>query len=133
MLSSLWFSAWAGSILTVPFMMLGFPGDESIADKCRFTNYTLRHQLCNFVAVIDTATLRHLAGAGAIAHVTAKGIPGGFVLTVQIGLEETLLQAQRGGARRFRRLDALASYVRELGLGKFEVDLAAWHPETDAL
>jgi len=33
---------------------------------------------------------------------------------------------QRGGARIFKRLDALAAYVRRLGLSRFNIDLRQW-------
>ena len=41
------------------------------------------------------------------------------------GLNERLpkAKAQRGGARRFKRSDALAGYLKELGAEKFEVEV----------
>ena len=56
----------------------------------------------------------------------AKGVPGGFVLAMREGLDEQLLEAQRGHARRFRRLEAVASYLKDLGAHEFAVELDQW-------
>ncbi|MDE2400184.1 MAG: hypothetical protein KGL90_00775 [Burkholderiales bacterium] len=42
------------------------------------------------------------------------------------GLDEQLLEAQRGHARKFKRLEALASFLKGLGAQNFEVDLTQW-------
>lgn len=76
--------------------------------------------------MITTPVLRQLAAAGATTQLSAKGVPGGFVLAIRVGLEEQLLEAQRGGVRKFRRLDALSRYVRALGLSSFDVQMTGW-------
>lgn len=80
----------------------------------------LTHQ----IDMIDTPVLRHLARAGKLDELVAKAVPGGFVLVVRNGLEEEILRAQRGGARTFKRLDAVSSYLAELGVTRFCVDLS---------
>lgn len=42
-------------------------------------------------------------------------------------MEEAPVRAYRGQARVFKRLDAVARYVKDLGLDRFEVEMAAWH------
>lgn len=59
----------------------------------------------------------------------AKGVPGGFVLAMREGLDEQLLEAQRGHARKFRRLEAVASYLKEQGARDFLVELEQWAPK----
>jgi len=76
--------------------------------------------------VIDTQLLRQLLRAGKAGDLVAKGVPGGFMLAMREGLDEQLLEAQRGHARRFKRLDAVASYLKELGAQDFAVELGQW-------
>jgi hypothetical protein len=71
-----------------------------------------------------TTVLRQLIAAGAVSRVTFRATSGGYILCVRIGLDEQILEAQRGGARIFRTLDAGARFIHGLGLGLFETDLA---------
>ena len=77
-------------------------------------------------SMIDTRLLRQLVHAGKAPTLVAKGVPGGFVLALREGLDEQLLEAQRGHARRFKRLEAVASYLKGLGARGFEVELEQW-------
>jgi hypothetical protein len=77
--------------------------------------------------LISTPVLRGLQAAGALTKVVIKGVPGGFVVTVTLGMEEQILQAQRGGARTFKRLDVAAAFLRRLGIFRFEVDSERWN------
>lgn len=74
----------------------------------------------------DTSVLRQLVRTGKAGELVAKGVPGGFVLAMRDGLDEQLLRAQRGGPRRFKRLEALANYLHNLGARRFEVELGQW-------
>lgn len=76
--------------------------------------------------VIDTPVLRQLIRAGKAGTLVAKGVPGGFVLALREGLDEQLLEAQRGHARKFKRLEAVASYLKNLGAQEFAVELDQW-------
>ena len=71
----------------------------------------------------STSLLKGLAAAGAISAMTARAVPDGFLLIVRVGLDTAPVKAYRGQARIFKKLDAVARYVRELGLVRFEVDL----------
>lgn len=84
--------------------------------------------LTSHCVVIDTPLLRQLLRAGKAGSLVAKGVPGGFVLAMREGLDEQLLEAQRGHARRFKRLEAVASYLKELGAHDFAVELGQWTP-----
>lgn len=89
-----------------------------------FTTSLLIHRYI----VIDTPLLRQLLRSGKAGELVAKGVPGGFVLAMREGLDEQLLEAQRGHARRFKRLEAVASYLKELGAHDFAVELSQWTP-----
>jgi hypothetical protein len=76
--------------------------------------------------MFDTPLLRQLIRSGKTGELVARGVPGGFVLMMRDGLTEDLLEAQRGGARKFKHLDALASYLQSLGASEFRVELGHW-------
>lgn len=76
--------------------------------------------------MFDTALLRQLARSGKAGQLIAKGVPGGFVLAMREGLEDQLLEAQRGHARKFKRLEAVASFLQPLGVQEFTVELGQW-------
>lgn len=79
--------------------------------------------------MLDTPLLRQLLRAGKAGALVAKGVPGGFVLAMREGLDEQLLEAQRGHARKFKRLEAVASYLKEQGARDFVVELEQWGPK----
>lgn len=79
---------------------------------------------------LDTPLLRQLLHTGRAGELVAKGVPGGFVLMMRDGISEQLLAAQRGGARKFKRLDALASYLASIGGRAFAVELGQWAPRS---
>ena len=70
--------------------------------------------------------LEELVAAGAVRSLTARGVPGGFVLVVRTEGGERVLAAQRGPSRVFRRLDAVARFLRKLGLYSFAVEVSKW-------
>lgn len=74
---------------------------------------------------IDTPKLKVLADAGAITYVSARGVPGGFVLVVKIGQSERMVRAQnRTNARVFATMDGIVSYCSAARIRRIEVDLA---------
>ena len=75
---------------------------------------------------INHATLEQLVDAGAVRSATAVGVHGGWSVLVRYGVAERRLAAQRGGIRTWRKLDAVAAYLRGLGLPRFDVDAAGF-------
>jgi hypothetical protein len=73
---------------------------------------------------INHTTLEQLIEANAVRSTTVVGVQGGWSVLVRYGMAERRLAAQRGGVRTWRRLDAVAGYLRGLGLAQFEVDAA---------
>ena len=80
---------------------------------------------------IDHTTLSRLVEAGAVraAHVVAQA--GGWAVLIKYGLHERPLAVRRSReVRLFKRFETLVSYLKELGLAKFDVDAAAYDPTT---
>ena len=84
--------------------------------------------MVNFV--LDTSLLRQLIHLGKAGVLVARGVPGGFVLAMRDGLDEQFLEAQRGHARKFKRLESVASYLKDLGAREFAVELEQWAPKS---
>lgn len=79
---------------------------------------------------IDHATLSRLVEAGAVqgAHIVGQG--GGWSVVVQCGLTERSLAAQRSRqVRLFRKFETLVSYLKGVGIARFEVDAAQFDPD----
>jgi hypothetical protein len=73
---------------------------------------------------INHTTLEQLIESNAVRSTTVVGVQGGWSVLVRYGTAERRLAAQRGGVRTWRRLDAVAGYLRGVGLARFEVDVA---------
>lgn len=82
--------------------------------------------MINQYVSIDAKLLRQLLQAGKAGRLVARGIPGGFILSMTEGLGDQVLEAQRGHPRKFKRLDAVASFLQGIGGSEFHVDLAQW-------
>lgn len=76
---------------------------------------------------IDHATLSRLVEAGAVRGAHVVGQEGGWAVMVRYGMAERALAAQRSRhVRLFKRMETLVSYLRELGISRFDVDAAAF-------
>lgn len=74
---------------------------------------------------IDHSTLAELVEAGAVRGAHVVGQPGGWSLRVKYGAAERALAAQRSRqVRVFRRMDTLISYLKDMGIERFDVDAA---------
>ncbi|MDZ4811352.1 MAG: hypothetical protein SGI99_01880 [Pseudomonadota bacterium] len=78
---------------------------------------------------IDHTTLANLVEAGAVRGVQIIGQKGGWAILVKCGLLERPLAAQRSGkVRVFKRLESLTTYLRSVGIARFEVDATDYDP-----
>ena len=75
-----------------------------------------------------TPLLRQLIRTGKAGRLVVKGVPGGFLLVLREGIDEQLLSAQRGHARKFKRLETVASYLKDIGAEEYSVELGQWTP-----
>jgi hypothetical protein len=72
---------------------------------------------------IDHTTLSRLAEAGAVRSAHIVGQAGGWGVLVKYGMTERVLAAQRSReVRLFRNFETLVSYLKGIGIAKFEVD-----------
>jgi len=79
---------------------------------------------------IDHGTLAELVEAGALRGAHVVGQPGGWSLRVKYGAAERSLAAQRSRqVRVFRRMETLVSYLKEVGIERFDVDAADYEAE----
>lgn len=72
---------------------------------------------------IDTKQLQALVNAGAVKVVSVHGTAGGFTISV----DDNLIEAKRGHARIFKKLQTAATYLKSHGIDRFTVDLEHWH------
>lgn len=72
---------------------------------------------------IDHSTLSKLVEAGAVRGAQVVGTNGGWSVLVQYGKVERPLVAERSqDVRLFKRFETLVSYLRKIGIVKFDVD-----------
>lgn len=80
------------------------------------------------MSTIKEPALRELVAASVVRSATIVGQHGGFVVTVSYGAGDKTLATTRGGIRLFATLDTAGTFVRGLGLPRFEVDLTQYEP-----
>lgn len=72
--------------------------------------------------MIREQTLRELVETGSIRSALATGQPGGFTFSVCCGETWRVLGSTRGAIRVFANLNSMATYLRGLGVARFEID-----------
>lgn len=72
--------------------------------------------------------LRTLVDAGALKKVLIVGSGALLYVEVAFGNKTEKVLTQRGSLRTWASLDSVGKWVRGLGLGKAELDLATWTP-----
>jgi hypothetical protein len=77
---------------------------------------------------IDQKTLSGLVEAGAVRAAHVVGQRGGWGVLFRYGMTERALATQRGNVRTWANFETLATYLRELGIVRFEVDAAQYDP-----
>lgn len=83
------------------------------------------------IELLDTSRLKTLVDAGAIGGVSARGVPGGFVLSVRVGMREKIIRAVKAkNPRVFSTLPGLANYLTAAGIKRFDIDLTGYTKET---
>lgn len=79
---------------------------------------------------IDHISLLRLAEAGAVRAAFVVGLKGGWSIVVKYGTTQRSLAATRSKqVRIFKRLDAVADYLKDLGVSRFEVDAGEYAPD----
>ena len=80
---------------------------------------------------IDHNTLARLVEAQAVRGARVIGQPGGWGVVVKHGRTERPLAATRSReVRVFKKLETLVSYLKEIGISRFDVDAVNFDPQT---
>lgn len=81
--------------------------------------------------MIDHSTLSQLVAAGAVKGAHIVGQNGGWAVLVKFGTTERPLAAQRSRQMRlFRKFETLVSYLKKMGIVRFNVDAANYDIDT---
>lgn len=79
---------------------------------------------------IDHTTLSRLVEAGAVRGAHVVGQDGGWAVLIKYGMAERPLAAQRSRqVRLFKRMETLISYLKNVGISRFDVDAADYAPD----
>ncbi|MBI1889500.1 MAG: hypothetical protein HYS18_02510 [Burkholderiales bacterium] len=82
---------------------------------------------------IDHTTLRNLVEAGAVRGAHIVGQSGGWEVLIKYGMIERPLATQRSDKPRlFKKFETLVSYLKEIGVARFDVDAANYAPQESA-
>ena len=83
---------------------------------------------------IDHGTLSRLVEAGAVRGACIVGQRGGWAVLVKYGMTERALAAQRSRqVRLFRKFETLVSYLKTIGIARFDVDAVNYDPKTTSM
>ena len=75
------------------------------------------------VETLDHNTLGHLVAANAVRGANIVGEPGGWGVVIRHGrLRQRLAATRSKQARVFKRFETLVSYLKEMGISRFDVD-----------
>ena len=83
---------------------------------------------------IDHTTLTKLAEAGVVRSAHVVGQAGGWGVLVKYGMTERALAAQRSHQMRiFRKLETLVTYLKGVGIPRFDVDAVNYDAEGESV
>jgi hypothetical protein len=77
---------------------------------------------------IKEPVLRELIQASEAVSAIVSGRERGFAVLVHLGTSDKLLATSKGAVRLFASLDTACSFVKDLGLERFEVDMSGYQP-----
>ena len=78
--------------------------------------------------IIREPVLRELIQASGTVSASVVGKGSGFAVVVKLGVGEKTLVTSRGQVRLFASLDNAGSFVRDVGISRFEVDMSPYEP-----
>lgn len=83
---------------------------------------------------MDEKTIRILVEAGAVKQIQIIADGGVFHVDVTTANKDVITAlTSKGAIKTWSALDSAAKWVRSLGIGKVQVDLAHWRPGQKAL
>ena len=84
--------------------------------------------MVNDSAQIREPLLRELVKLTVPVRAIVVGEQGGFAVTFRVGETQKTLATSRGAVRRFASLDTAGSFIRDIGISGFEVDMSCHKP-----
>lgn len=82
---------------------------------------------------MNEKTLRALVDAGAVKRMRIIADGARFHVEVDTATKSIVAQTLKGAPKTWGSLDACARWVRTLGIGAAQLDIARWQPEQRAL
>lgn len=73
---------------------------------------------------------KELVAAGSVTSASVKSSSKGLLIVLQVGINERVVGAARGGPRYFQSIDGAASVLQQAGIRQFSVDTTNWTPKT---
>ena len=77
--------------------------------------------------------LRALVEAGAVKKMKITATGSTIYVEAYTGSEPTTAKTVKGKLKTWSTLDSAAKWVRSLGIGQIQLDVARWHPEQKKL
>ncbi len=77
---------------------------------------------------MNSQTLKTLIDAGAVKKVRIIGDGGGFRIEVETPTNSATVHTLKGKLKTWNTLDAAARWLRSLGIGTCQLELAGWQP-----
>lgn len=78
---------------------------------------------------ITSIQLDALIKHDAVKSITVNGTSDGFIVSVN----GALVEAKRGHARTFKKLQTVASFLKHKGVGEFSVNVSQWSQDQNPL
>lgn len=82
---------------------------------------------------MDEKTRRALVEVGAVRRIRIVGAGARFHVEIDTAAGVQIASLNKGGAKTWGSLDASAKWVRALGIGIAQLDLAKWQPDQRGL
>jgi hypothetical protein len=79
---------------------------------------------------VQPRLFRELVAAGSVSSAVVRSFDKGLLIVLQVGLNERVVGAARGGPRYFQSIDGAASVLQQAGVRTFSVDTTNWTPKT---
>lgn len=79
-------------------------------------------------ATIKEPVLKELVQVSETVTARIVGEGSGFAVVFRLGSSEKMLVTSRGQVRLFASLDTVGNFVRDVGISRFEVDMARYEP-----
>lgn len=78
---------------------------------------------------VNPDLFKSMVDAGTVRGVSVVAVGKGFNVVIRYGKNERPLATFRGNVRTFKSIQTVLNYLHSIGIGRFEVDVANYHPQ----